>query len=248
MKARQTHGDEPSIASLLAPDLLDLLETEPGAIAAETEEVHPADLADVVEKIPRSQLPAFFATLPADRAAAVLEYVNEELRVELLEEMSPEQAAKLIAQMTPDDRVDTLDEIDEEHAEDIVEALPEADRRVTEQLLEYATDSAGGLMTTEFVSVPETDTVEVALRRVREIARGGRREAMNVVYAVDDRGILRGVLSLRELLAAPEGVAVFHKAHPDVKLYVASLDDRLNDHAYIVPGLGDAGDRIFGTK
>ena len=141
MKATQTHGDEPSVASLLAPDILDLLESEPGAIAAETEEVHPADLADVVEKIPRSQLPAFFAALPSDRAASVLEYVTEELRVELLEEMSPEQAAKLIAQMTPDDRVDTLDEIDEEHAEDIVEALPEADRRVTEQLLEYATDS-----------------------------------------------------------------------------------------------------------
>jgi uracil phosphoribosyltransferase len=50
------------------------------------------------------------------------------------------------------------------------------------------------------------------------------------------------------LVAAPEGVEVFQKAHPHVKLYVASLDSHLNDHAYIVPGLGDAGDRIFGTK
>ena len=49
-------------------------------------------------------------------------------------------------------------------------------------------------------------------------------------------------------VAAPEGVAVFQAAHPDVKLYVAALDQRLNDHAYIVPGLGDAGDRLFGTK
>ena len=50
------------------------------------------------------------------------------------------------------------------------------------------------------------------------------------------------------LVAAPEGVTVFHNAHPDVKLYVASLDSHLDAHAYIVPGLGDAGDRIFGTK
>ena len=50
------------------------------------------------------------------------------------------------------------------------------------------------------------------------------------------------------LVAAPEGVKVFSDAHPDVKLYVASLDSHLNEHAYIVPGLGDAGDRIFGTK
>ena len=55
-------------------------------------------------------------------------------------------------------------------------------------------------------------------------------------------------LTLVCLLAAPEGVEVFHKAHPNVKLYVASLDSHLNDHAYIIPGLGDAGDRIFGTK
>ena len=49
------------------------------------------------------------------------------------------------------------------------------------------------------------------------------------------------------LVAAPEGVKVFTDEHPDVELYVAALDDHLNEHAYIVPGLGDAGDRVFGT-
>ena len=50
------------------------------------------------------------------------------------------------------------------------------------------------------------------------------------------------------LVAAPEGVAKVQQAHPDVDIYTAALDECLNDHAYIVPGLGDAGDRIFGTK
>ena len=50
------------------------------------------------------------------------------------------------------------------------------------------------------------------------------------------------------LLAAPEGIEYFNEAHPDVPIFVAAVDDRLNDHAYILPGLGDAGDRIFGTK
>lgn len=50
------------------------------------------------------------------------------------------------------------------------------------------------------------------------------------------------------LVASPEGVAAFHAEHPDVPIYTASVDERLNDHGYIVPGLGDAGDRIFGTK
>ena len=53
---------------------------------------------------------------------------------------------------------------------------------------------------------------------------------------------------LMNIIAAPEGIAVIRKEHPDVDLFVAAVDEKLNDHAYIVPGLGDAGDRIFGTK
>lgn len=216
MTQQNPHTAHP-IAALLAPDILDLLETEPGSVAAETEEMHPADLADVAETLPRSQVPVFLAALSSARAAAVLEYLTEGVRTELLEAMSPQQAALLIAAMTPDDRADTLEEIDEDHAEDIVEAMPATARRETEQLRAYAADTAGGLMTTEFVAVPDTDTVETALRNVREMARAGRREAMNTVYAVNDAGALTGVLSLRELLAAPEGAQISDVAWAEVR-------------------------------
>lgn len=224
MTPEHPRKEEQSLAALLAPDILDLLESEPGTVAAETEDLHPADLADVAEALPHSQIPVFLATLPSDRAAAVVEYLNDELRTELLEAMSPAQAATLVAAMTPDDRADTLEEIDEERAEEIVEALPEQTRRDTEALLAYPTDSAGGLMTTEVVSVPETYTVEEALRRVREIARSGRREAMNVVYAVSSEGVLTGVMSLRELLAAPEGARLAEVAWPEVRNAVVTAD------------------------
>ena len=62
-----------------------------------------------------------------------------------------------------------------------------------------------------------------------------------------DRGVKGDQIRFMALVAAPEGVKVFSEAHPDVELYVAALDERLNEHAYIVPGLGDAGDRVFGT-
>jgi uracil phosphoribosyltransferase len=55
-------------------------------------------------------------------------------------------------------------------------------------------------------------------------------------------------IKLMSVIGAPEGVARMQKDHPDVDIFVAALDDHLNDHGYIVPGLGDAGDRIFGTK
>ena len=53
---------------------------------------------------------------------------------------------------------------------------------------------------------------------------------------------------MMNIIGAPEGVEAVQKAHPDVDIYLAALDEKLNEHAYIVPGLGDAGDRIFGTK
>jgi uracil phosphoribosyltransferase len=73
----------------------------------------------------------------------------------------------------------------------------------------------------------------------------------SAVHAVDvliKRGVLAKDIRFMALVAAPEGVAVFAKAHPSIPVYVAGLDSHLNEHAYIVPGLGDAGDRIFGTK
>jgi uracil phosphoribosyltransferase len=73
----------------------------------------------------------------------------------------------------------------------------------------------------------------------------------SAAYAVDvlkKRGVPGSDIQFLALVASPEGMAVFCEQHPDVKIYVASLDEYLDDHAYIVPGLGDAGDRLFGTK
>lgn len=73
----------------------------------------------------------------------------------------------------------------------------------------------------------------------------------SAVHAVDvlkKRGVSSEQILFLALVAAPEGIEVFQKSHPDVKVFVASLDSHLNEDAYIVPGLGDAGDRIFGTK
>jgi uracil phosphoribosyltransferase len=72
----------------------------------------------------------------------------------------------------------------------------------------------------------------------------------NSAVAAIDKLKGRGVKDIRFvcLLAAPEGVARLSQAHPDVQIWTAAIDEKLNDHGYIVPGLGDAGDRMFGTK
>ena len=76
------------------------------------------------------------------------------------------------------------------------------------------------------------------------LATGG--SAVAAIDFLKERGCKN--IIMMNIIGAPEGVAAVQKAHPDVDIYLAALDEKLNDHAYIVPGLGDAGDRIFGTK
>lgn len=76
------------------------------------------------------------------------------------------------------------------------------------------------------------------------LATGGSAKA--AIKFIKDRGATN--IKLVCLIAAPEGIDAVHEAHPDIDIYVAAVDEKLNDHAYIVPGLGDAGDRLFGTK
>src|SRR5207247_8757475 len=150
----------------------------------------------------------FPSAAPVERADDVLEYLKEELGTEVLATMSVRQAAELVTEMTPDDRADALEGLEEESAEEILSEIPAAERAETEKLLGYEPDSAGGLMTTEFVSVSQDTPVEEALAAVRRIARSERLEAMNAIYTTDAAGRVQGVVSLRELLAAPDGSTV----------------------------------------
>jgi magnesium transporter len=254
MKKRRTKKSvrqERPIAALLAPDIIELLKLSPDAVATETEELHPADLADIVELLPRARIAAFLAALPGDRASAVLEYVNEDLRTGLLEMLSTSQAATLVARMTPDDRADVLEDLEEARADEILEAIPAEARRETQELLAYEPDTAGGLMTTEIVSVHATETVEHALAQVRTIARSGRREAMTTVYVTNATRNLVGVMSLRELLAAPEGARVEDIAHTEVRSVQTGSDRAevasiISEYDLAAVPVVDQGQRLVG--
>jgi magnesium transporter len=220
---RLDEDEEQAIGVLLVPDILVMLEETPEAIPAETEEMHAKDLATVAEALPREMVAPFLSALPVERAADVLEYLNEDLRTEVLETMSARQAAELVTEMTPDDRADALDDLEEESAEEILSEIPAAERAETEKLLAYEPDTAGGLMTTEFVSVSQDTPVEEALAAVRRIARSERREAMNTIYTTDSAGRVQGVMSLRELLAA-EGAKVSDIAWQEVQTVPVTAD------------------------
>lgn len=76
------------------------------------------------------------------------------------------------------------------------------------------------------------------------LATGG--SAIDAISELKSMGVTS--IKIANIIAAPEGIEALHKVHPDVDIFVASVDERLNEHKYIIPGLGDAGDRLFGTK
>ena len=95
-----------------------------------------------------------------------------------------------------------------------------------------------------FVKIPSNPEERLFIVVDPMLATGG--SAIAAIDSLKQRGVTE--IKFMCLIAAPEGVEALHTAHPDVDIYIAGLDERLNDHGYIVPGLGDAGDRIFGTK
>jgi magnesium transporter len=252
LKSPQYEDEQRALAMLIAPDIIALLEDDPASIPAETEEMHAADLADVVETLPTDKVTAFLGALSNERAADVLEYLNEDLRTEILEAMSARQAAALVTEMTPDDRADVLEDLEEESADEILAEIPAAERAETEKLLAYEGDTAGGLMTTEYVSVPAEMPVEEALAAVRRIARSERREAMNAIYVTDTDGRLQGVMSLRELLAAPEGGRVADIAWEEVVSVPVTADRELvakltREYDLVAIPVVDENERIQGV-
>jgi uracil phosphoribosyltransferase len=96
-----------------------------------------------------------------------------------------------------------------------------------------------------FVKLPDTED-RLFILCDPMLATGG--SAVAAIDKLNERGVPDERIRLVVLVAAPEGVAQVQKAHPTVPIFTAALDERLNDHAYILPGLGDAGDRLYGTK
>ena len=154
--------------------------------------------------------------------------------------------------MTPDDRADILEDLEEAKADEILHDLTEEAREETEKLLQYEPDTAGGLMTTEFASVDQGASIETALSDVRAAARSGRRESMHAIYVVDADGKLVGVMSLRELVAAPEGATVANVMHRELVAVPVSADREevariTSEYDLVVVPVVDGFNRIVGV-
>jgi Mg/Co/Ni transporter MgtE len=185
---------------------VDLIETDPARriklkISHEgLATLHPADIADIVEDLAPNEREAVFRTLDEDVAAETLEEVEPRVQRAIVESLDSERAADIVEEMDPDAAADLLADLSEDRTEQIlVEMKPEASQEVVE-LLEHREETAAGRMTTEFLAVPLSATVENAISVMREFEGGV--ESVSTIYLVDSYGRLVGAVPLAKLVLA----------------------------------------------
>lgn len=183
--------------------------------------LHPVEIAQLAETFAPIHRTEIVESLDNEAAADMLEEMPTELQARILEEMDEERAADILEEMSPDDAADVLGELSDEKAEELFNLMEEDEKADVAELMPYEHDTAGGLMTTEFVVFPKELTAGEAIARLREMA-----ETPNMIYYLyivdkEDSWKLEGLISLRSLILADPKLKLeevmreqFQFAHP----------------------------------
>ena len=163
-------------------------------------DLHPADIADILEQLDVEEAGAMLDRLDTETAADTLNEVEYPLQSELLGELDPERASDLLEHLPPDDVADILADMPRLEAERLLSLMQPGDARPIRELLSYGAETAGGIMTTEVLALPLEATVEEALAYLRH--NSAHLEMIYYLYIIDEERHLMGVVSLRQLVTA----------------------------------------------
>ncbi|GAB4210599.1 MAG: magnesium transporter [Coleofasciculaceae cyanobacterium] len=162
--------------------------------------VQPVDIADVIAQLPEAMQAIAFRLLPKDEAIEVYEYLDSSVQESLIEKFKQQEVLDIVDKMSPDDRARLFDELPAKVVRRLVEQISPPERAATAQLLGYEADTAGRLMTPEYISLTETLTVGETLERIRSLANAS--EVIYYLYVTDGARHLSGIVSLRDLVTA----------------------------------------------
>ncbi len=184
---------------------------------------HPGDLLDLIEDLGIEQKVDLIQKLNETEAALIFQEMEDFEQAEILRLLDRSRAKAILMNLASDDAADLIGELSPEEAEEMLDLIKEEEEPVDfGELLKYPEESAGGIMTTELISLPEDIPVEEAIARLRDIAPEA--ETIYYVYVVDESGRLIGVISLRELIAASDGTLVKDVMRRNVISVNAQLD------------------------
>lgn len=219
---------KPLPEDIIAWSYMDLLERSTKQIKLSVShktlsELHPADIADIIEQLDPRLRTQVFAQLDTEQAAeAIAELDDDELMTEMLEGLSDREASTMLATMDPDDAAALIEELDYEKAEKLLRLMGVKEEKAIRDLLGYEEDTAGRIMTNQFVALPATATVQDAIDGLRDLDEDF--ESIYYVYTTDAEGALTGVLSMRSLVVADHTDRLKDLAYRDVVWVAPDLD------------------------
>src|SRR5216684_7102438 len=185
--------------------------------------LHPVEIARLAEALSYHHGTEIVEALDDETAAETLEEMPAEHQARILGDMDEERAADILEWMSPDEAADVLGDLPEEKAEELLGLMESEEQAEVAELLPYEDDTAGGLMTTEFVTLPRALTVGEALARLREMA-----ETPNMIYYLyvvsgEESWSLTGVIALRNLILAEPSAPLEQVMRTEIQ--VAHVDD-----------------------
>lgn len=213
--------------------------------------ISPAETARAVSRLAEEERINLLVLLSPEDAAEVLHDLPDEQAADMIEDISPEEAAAIIAQMPGDEQADILADIDTVDAEAILNAMSPREAEKTRQLLQYAEDTAGGIMSTKYLAYPEMMTVGEVLDDLQIHNEAYSDYEVQYAYIISAEGRLRGVLPMRDLLLAnrskPAGSIM--RSDPIRVRDDAPLEELIQlfeEHAYLGVPVTDKSGRLAG--
>jgi len=179
-------------------------------------ELHPADIASIVSELDRPMGQALLHTLDTETIADTMQEMEPALQASMLSTLAPERAADVLEEMGPDEAADLLADVHPTERNKLLDLMEDEDATHVEKLLTYPETTAGGIMTTEYVTIPDGLTVGQALEHLRQSSAARHDEALYYVYVLDAAQKLQGVVGLRELVLAPPDAPVRDIMESDV--------------------------------
>jgi len=191
------------------------------------EEMHPADLAEIVEDLSPEDREAIFETIDSEVAAETLSEVDPGIQASILESLEAEKAAEIVEEMSPDEAADVLAELEEATSLEILEEMHSEEKQEIEELLEFDEDTAGGMMNTEFLALPEALPVADAIERLRTESDWMLESAHSLFLTAED-GKLTGSVPLARLFLSSSGASLRELAAEKlVRVSVHERQDRV---------------------
>ena len=186
-------------------------------------DMNPADIAQILEDVEERELPVIFRILPKELAADVFVEMDSEMQQLLIEAFSDTELREVMDELFMDDTVDIIDEMPATVAKRILAQTDAKTRKMINQLLAYPDDSAGSIMTTEYVDLKKHMTVDMAFDRIRAV--GLVTEAIYTCYVIDASRHLLGIVTVKDLLLNQKDCVISNIMDENV-IYANTLDDK----------------------